>query len=59
MPHEIFYSSTIKAGYITCNDNSTKEDNNCSDKYKNDAMVLDHLTYYDIDYTGVVLECQS
>jgi hypothetical protein len=58
VPHEIFYAGSVKAGYVTCNDSAGKEDINCSDKYKTDTAVTDHITYYDIDFTVIVLECQ-
>lgn len=43
---------------MTCNDSGAKEDGSCSDKYKADVMVTDHLTYYDIDFAATILTCQ-
>lgn len=54
---EIFYEADTKKGYKICND-ASGEDKTCSDKYKTDVDVLDHLTYYDIDFTANVLGCQ-
>jgi hypothetical protein len=48
----------VKAGFVTCNDSATKEDTNCSDKHPIDTNVTDHITYYDIDFAVIVLECQ-
>ena len=56
---EVFYHGTVKQGYKVCNDDSGKEDKSCSDKYKLDVDVLDHLSYFDIDYAGIVLACQA
>jgi hypothetical protein len=58
VPHEIFYSGKVQSGYVTCNDAYNKEDPNCSDKNRLDTNVTDHITYYDIDFTVIVLECQ-
>lgn len=58
VPHEIFYHATVKDGFKTCTDSGSKEDGTCSDKYVADVMVTDHLTYYDIDYAGIILACQ-
>jgi len=54
---EIFYEGDLKKGYKICNDASS-EDKSCSDKSLTDLNVLDHLTYYDIDFTANVLGCQ-
>lgn len=54
---EIFYEGDLKKGYKICNDAVT-EDKACSDKYKVDLGVVDHLTYYDIDFAGIILACQ-
>lgn len=57
-PHEIFYRAFVREGYVTCNDSGSKEDPNCSDKYKLDVMVTDHISYYDIDFAGIIITCQ-
>lgn len=54
---EIFYHGLKKSGFLTCKDDSG-EDKNCSDKYKTDTDVLDHVSYYDIDFSGIILLCQ-
>ncbi len=54
---EIFYEGDLKKGYKICNDAVT-EDKACSDKYNVDLGVVDHLTYYDIDFAGIILACQ-
>ncbi len=54
---EIFYEGSLKKGYKICNDQNG-EDKTCADKYLADVNVLDHLTYYDIDFTEAVLACQ-
>lgn len=46
-------------GFVTCNDSGSKEDPNCSDKYKADIIVTDHTSYYDIDFAGIILACQQ
>jgi len=56
--HEIFYKGKKTDGYVSCSDTNVKEDSNCSDKNKMDVNVLDHCTYYDIDFTGIVMACQ-
>jgi hypothetical protein len=55
---EIFYKGTKKEGAHICND-ASGEDKKCSDQYLADVDVLDHVTYFDIDYTGIVLACQK
>ena len=55
---EIFYKGTKKEGAHICND-ASGEDKKCSDQYLADVDVLDHLTYFDIDYTGIILACQK
>jgi hypothetical protein len=59
VPHEIYYPGKVAQGYTTCTDSSTKEDPNCADKNKVDTNTTDHITYYDIDFAGIVLECQK
>lgn len=54
---EVFYEGSLKKGYKVCNDENG-EDNNCSNKYLIDGDVLDHVTYYDIDFSAVVVACQ-
>lgn len=54
---EVFYKATKKDGYVVCNDNQG-EDKSCSDQYRLDTSVLDHVSYYDIDFTSITLACQ-
>jgi hypothetical protein len=54
---EIFYETDLKKGYKVCLDESA-EDKTCSDKFKTDVNVLDHLSYYGLDFSGVILACQ-
>lgn len=55
---EVFYKGSNREGHVVCND-VTGEDKACSDKYKIDGNVLDHVTYYDIDFSGIILACQA
>lgn len=55
---EVFYKGFNREGHVICND-TTGEDKNCSDKYKVDGNVLDHVSYYDIDFSGIILACQK
>jgi hypothetical protein len=55
---EVFYKGNVKAGPYVCNDKSG-EDKKCSDTYRLDTDVLDHVTYYDIDFSGIILACQK
>ena len=55
---EVLYKGKVSEGGVVCND-SVKEDKNCSDKNRLDVDVLDHVTYYDIDFRGIVLACQA
>lgn len=57
--HEIFYKGNFHSSYRTCTDTLTKEDPQCSDQYLVDPNVLDHTTYYDIDFAGLILACQA
>lgn len=56
--HEFFYPGATKNGFVECKDTTVKEDPSCSEKNKIDVNVLDHVQYYDIDFTGIVLGCQ-
>lgn len=56
--HEIFYESTVTKGFTVCKDSPTSEDPKCCNKYLADVMVTDHLTYYGIDFSGIILTCQ-
>jgi hypothetical protein len=55
---EIFYKSKVKDGHVVCNDLSG-EDKNCSDKYLADVDVQDHISYFDIDFAGIIVTCQA
>jgi hypothetical protein len=55
--NEVFYKGTLKAGPHMCKD-ATDEDKNCSNQYLVDVNILDHISYYDIDFTGIMLACQ-
>jgi len=54
---EIFYQGSKKDGAYVCSD-ANAEDKKCSDSYKLDTDVGDHVSYYDIDFPGIVLTCQ-
>lgn len=54
---EVFYKGKVSAGYVVCND-AQAEDKSCSDQYKLDTSTLDHVFYYGIDFTAIVLPCQ-
>ena len=54
---EVFYKGRVKDGHVICND-VTGEDKSCSDRYLTDVDVFDHLSYFDIDYTGIITACQ-
>jgi hypothetical protein len=54
---EIFYASKVSDGYVVCKD-ASGEDKTCSDKFKLDTSTLDHVSYYGIDFTAIVLACQ-
>lgn len=54
---EVFYKGSKKEGGYICND-ASGEDKKCCDTYRLDTDRLDHLSYYDIDFTGIVLSCQ-
>ena len=56
--HEIFYKGNVKGGYVSCNDGPTKEDPKCCNQFLADVMVTDHLSYYEIDFAGIILGCQ-
>lgn len=47
----------MKKGYKVCLD-ETAEDKTCSNKYKTDLNVLDHTSYYGLDFPGVIVACQ-
>ena len=53
---EIFYQGSVSQGYKICNDERA-EDKNCSDQYYADVNYIDHGTYYDIDFNGIILTC--
>ena len=55
---EIFYQGSVSQGYKLCNDQNA-EDKNCSDQYTFDTNYIDHGTYYDIDFSGIILTCWS
>lgn len=55
---EIYYKGKVSQGFSTCND-AAGEDKKCSDQNRLDTNVLDHVTYYDIDFTSIVLACQA
>lgn len=57
--HEYYYKGNKNDGFITCSDSSSKEDSNCSDKNLADVDVHAHLSYYDIDFTAIILGCQA
>lgn len=54
---EVFYKGKIKDGHVVCND-ATSEDKYCSNQYIADVLVSDHISYYDIDFTAIILTCQ-
>jgi hypothetical protein len=54
---EVFYKGTVKQGGYICHDESG-EDKNCSNQYLLDVNVLDHTSYYDIDFAGIIVACQ-
>jgi hypothetical protein len=58
VPTEVFYAGSVKQGFKVCND-ATAEDKTCSDKYKADVDIPDHISYYDIDFAGIILACQK
>jgi len=49
----------VKDGYKVCSDGPGKEDPHCSDKYAVDVNVADHLSYYGIDFAGIIVACQK
>jgi hypothetical protein len=55
---EVFYKGKVSEGGVVCND-AAGEDKKCSDKNRLDTNTLDHVSYYDIDFTGIVLACQA
>jgi hypothetical protein len=48
----------VKDGHAICNDLSG-EDKNCSNKYLADVDVQDHISYFDIDFAGIIVTCQA
>lgn len=53
--NEVFYNENSSVYKICSN---TGEDKTCSDQFNIDASVTDHITYFGIDYTAEVLQCQ-
>jgi hypothetical protein len=53
---EIFYQGSVSEGYKICSDDKV-EDKTCSDQYLADINYVDHGTYYDIDFNGIILTC--
>lgn len=56
--HEVFYKAGLNSGYFDCNDDGSREDPNCSNKFIANVVITDHLSYYDIDFSGIILGCQ-
>jgi hypothetical protein len=54
---EVFYKGKVGEGHVVCHD-TAGEDKSCSDKNRLDTSTLDHVTYYDIDFPGIVTLCQ-
>ena len=48
----------MKQGATVCQD-SQKEDDKCSNQFYVDYSIPDHLSYYDIDFSGNILKCQN
>jgi pimeloyl-ACP methyl ester carboxylesterase len=55
---EVFYKGSLKEGGRVCSDGGS-EDKSCSDQYWVDLDVTDHLSYFDLDFTGTILTCQK
>ena len=48
----------MKQGATVCHD-AQKEDDSCSNQFYVDYSIPDHLSYYDIDFSGNILKCQN
>jgi hypothetical protein len=54
----VYYKGKVKDGHVVCND-VTGEDKTCSDRNEVDVDVNDHISYYDIDFAGIIVLCQG